>query len=43
MDPEPLDFQSTARAPQGRHAMYWVREAIAELREIGYLPPYPGA
>lgn len=31
MDSTPLDFRSTASAPQGRHAKYWVREAIAEL------------
>ena len=30
----PLDFHTTETAPQGRHAKYWVREA---LREIGYL------
>lgn len=33
----PLDFYSTESAPQGRHAKYWVREAIAELKEIGDL------
>lgn len=38
MDHEPLDFHSTSRAPQGRHAKYWVREAVAEMRELGYLP-----
>lgn len=32
----PLDFQSSETAPQGRHAKYWVREAIAELREEGF-------
>ena len=37
MDGEPLDFHSTERAPQGRHAKYWAREAIAELRELGFL------
>lgn len=31
-----LDWQSSEDAPQGRHAKYWVREAIAELREIGF-------
>lgn len=31
MDAAPLDFHSTERAPQGRHAKYWVREALAEL------------
>jgi transcriptional regulator with XRE-family HTH domain len=35
MDTTPLDFHSTDTAPQGRHAKYWVREAIAELRELG--------
>ena len=35
IDGTPLDFQSTEKAPQGRHAKYWVREAIAELRELG--------
>ena len=35
MDGRPLDFHSTETAPQGRHAKYWVREAIAELRELG--------
>lgn len=34
---KPLDFHSTETAPQGRHAKYWVREAIAELRELGEL------
>lgn len=34
---DPLDFHSTEPAPQGRHAKYWVREAIAELREIGLI------
>ncbi len=34
---EPLDFHSTETAPQGRHAKYWVREAVAELREEGFL------
>ncbi len=28
---EPLDFHSTEEAPQGRHAKYWVREAVNEL------------
>lgn len=37
MDGTPLDFRSTATAPQGRHAKYWVREAVAELRETGLL------
>ena len=30
---EPLDFHSTEKAPQGRHAKYWVREALEELVE----------
>lgn len=34
---EPLDFHSTETAPQGRHAKYWVRESIAELKEEGFL------
>ena len=34
---DPLDFHSTQTAPQGRHAKYWVREAIGELRESGFL------
>ena len=37
MDQSPLDFRSTAEAPDGRHAKYWVREAIAELKECGEL------
>lgn len=37
MDANPLDFRSTDLAPQGRHAKYWVREAIAELRELGLM------
>ena len=37
MSAEPLDFHSTPNAPQGRHALYWVREAITELRKAGYL------
>lgn len=32
-DPAPLDFQSTETAPQGRHAKYWVREALDEILE----------
>ena len=39
---DPLDFHSTDTAPQGRHAKYWVREAVAELREIGFLPTPTG-
>lgn len=35
--PDSLDFHSTDTAPQGRHAKYWVREAIAEMRESGEL------
>lgn len=34
---EPLDFHSTETAPQGRHAKYWVREAIGELIEDGFI------
>ena len=34
---DPLDFESTETAPQGRHAKHWVREAIAELCEEGFL------
>lgn len=30
MSADPLDFHSTAQAPQGRHAKYWVREAMDE-------------
>jgi len=33
----PLDFHSTDEAPQGRHAKYWVHEAVAELKEQGFL------
>ena len=33
MDYRPLDFRSTAEAPQGRHAKYWVRAALDELME----------
>ena len=33
----PLDFHSTPSAPQGVHAKYWVRHAIAELIEQGLL------
>ncbi len=32
---EPLDFHSTDQAPQGRHAKYWVREALAEMQDMG--------
>jgi len=28
---DPLDFHSTESAPQGRHAKYWVQEALAEI------------
>lgn len=35
IDPAPLDFHSTGRAPQGRHAKYWVREALAEMMQEG--------
>ncbi len=34
---EPLDFRSTEQAPQGRHAKYWVRECLAEMKEEGLL------
>lgn len=37
---DPLDFHSTERAPDGRHAKYWVREAIAELKESGEFYKY---
>lgn len=37
IDQTPLDFHSTETAPQGRHAKYWVREAVAELIEQGML------
>lgn len=37
-DTAPLEFRSTERAPDGRHAKYWVREAVLELREEGLLP-----
>ena len=33
----PLDFHSTQSAPQGVHAKYWVRKAVAELKEEGLL------
>jgi len=36
--PKFLDLESTDEAPQGRHAKYWAREVIAELRECGDLP-----
>lgn len=32
---DPLDFESTETAPQGRHAKYWVREALSEMRSEG--------
>ncbi len=35
MDGAPLDFHSTEKAPQGRHAKYWVREAIEEMAREG--------
>lgn len=34
---EPMDWESSETAPQGRHAKYWVREAIAELKDEGLL------
>ena len=33
MEGRPLDFFSTEDAPQGRHAKYWVRAALEEIRE----------
>ena len=39
IDGSPLDFHSTETAPQGRHAKYWVQEAIAEMRELGLVVP----
>lgn len=33
MSSTPLDFQSTDRAPQGRHAKYWVKQALDELAD----------
>lgn len=35
MDGSPLDFHSTNKAPQGRHAKYWVREALEEMINEG--------
>jgi transcriptional regulator with XRE-family HTH domain len=35
--PDFMDWESAERAPQGRHAKYWVREAVAELKEQGIL------
>lgn len=35
LDAAPLDFHSTPDAPQGRHAKYWVKEALSELIENG--------
>lgn len=32
-----LDFHGTQTAPDGKHAKYWVREALAELKEQGLL------
>lgn len=37
LHPAPLDFMSTEVAPNGRHAKYWAREVIAELKEQGLL------
>lgn len=37
IDTTPLDFHSTKTAPQGRHAKYWVREAIAEIIGLGVI------
>lgn len=41
MDGEPLDFHSTDKAPQGRHAKYWIREAMDDLRENGEIIVIP--
>lgn len=35
--PDWIDWESTDTAPQGRHAKYWVQEAVAELKEQGLL------
>jgi transcriptional regulator with XRE-family HTH domain len=43
MDCEPLDFHSTSRAPQGRHAKYWVREALSEMLSDGLVVRYQPA
>ena len=40
--PDPLDFRSTDTAPQGRHAKYWVRQALMEIRQEDLLPPEQG-
>jgi transcriptional regulator with XRE-family HTH domain len=37
MDPSPMDWHSAEHAPQGRHAKYWVREAIVELQQQGLI------
>ena len=37
LHPTPLDFHSTELAPQGLHAKYWVRAAIAELKNQGLI------
>lgn len=39
MDEARFDFRSTDRAPQGRHAKYWVRETLSEMRVVGCLGP----
>lgn len=36
LEPAPLDFQSTNQCPQGRHAKYWIREALDELTDHPY-------
>lgn len=41
LDPKPLDFQSTETAPQGRHAKYWVREALNEIALNNCATPNP--
>ena len=37
IDPAPLDFKTNYNAVEGRHVKEWVREAISELRDDGYL------
>jgi len=37
LHPYDLDMQSTDDAPQGRHAKYWVREAVVELKKQGLI------
>lgn len=40
MDGSPLDFRSTHKAPQGRHAKYWIREALDEMISEGLVVRY---